>query len=157
MNKMTKFIAGLTILFCFIQTFSIAKSDLDIIHNRVFVDLMKPEVDDSQVESLIVSIREDGTWPGINYEDVSRTGFQHYIHAGNLVLVARAYKKKKSKFYKNKKARNAVELALNNWVVNDYICDNWWHNQIGVPNHMVTLMLIMGDKLPDELVKKTSQ
>lgn len=133
---------------------STAKSDIDIIKNRVVAELMKHPVNDEQVAKLIESIKEDGTWPGIDYNDVSRTGFQHYNHAGNLVLVARAYKKKSSKFYNNKKAKNTVELALNNWVANDYICDNWWHNQIGVPNYLVTLMMIMGDKLPDDLVKK---
>ena len=71
---------------------------------------MKPEVDDSQVESLIASIQEDGTWPGINYEDVSRTGFQHYNHAGNLVLVARAYKKKSSKLTSSRKSNASGEL-----------------------------------------------
>ncbi len=36
----------------------------------------------------------------------------------------------------------------------DYICDNWWNNQIGTPDNLVTLMLIIGDDLPDELVEK---
>ncbi|PHQ61644.1 MAG: chondroitin lyase [Maribacter sp.] len=125
------------------------------IKKRVINELMKSEVDDSQVALLINSIQEDGGWPGIDYEDVSRTGFQHYGHAGNLVLLARAYKKKNSEFYKSKEVKKTVELALKNWVDNDYICDNWWHNQIGVPNRMVSLMLIMGDDLPDDLVKKT--
>ncbi len=142
------------LLILFVSSLAWAKSDLDIIHKRVITELMKPDVDDSQVEILISTIKEDGTWPGIDYSDVSRTGFRHYDHAGNLVLLARAYQKKNSKFYKNKQAIKTVELALKNWVDNDYICDNWWHNQIGVPNHMVTLMLIIGDKLPDELVEK---
>lgn len=134
---------------------AMAKDDFETIRERVIVELMKPDINDSQVEILISTIKEDGTWPEINYRDVSRTGFQHYNHARNLVLLARAYQNKSSKFYKSKKAKNTVELALKNWVDNDYICDNWWHNQIGVPNHLVTLMLIMGDKLPDDLVEKT--
>ena len=133
---------------------TLAKSDIDVIHDRVLAELMKPAVDDAEVDILITTIQEDGTWPGIDYEDVSRTGFQHFNHAGNLVVLARAYQNKSSKFYKNKKVKNTVELALQNWVDHDYICDNWWHNQIGVPNYLVTLMLIMGDKLPGDLVEK---
>ncbi|MFK5972402.1 MAG: polysaccharide lyase family 8 super-sandwich domain-containing protein [Flavobacteriaceae bacterium] len=127
----------------------------NIIKKRIIDELMKSEVNDSKVALLINSIQEDGGWPGIDYEDVSRTGFQHYTHVGNLVLLARAYKKKNSKFYKSKEVKKTVERALKNWVDNDYICDNWWHNQIGVPNHMVSLMLIMGNDLADDLVKKT--
>ncbi|NQU54889.1 MAG: chondroitin lyase, partial [Bacteroidetes bacterium] len=37
---------------------------------------------------------------------------------------------------------------------NDYFCDNWWHNQIGTTNGLVTLMLIIGDELPKDLVEK---
>lgn len=141
-------------LFCCAHSTLWAKSDLDLIHERVITELMKPGVDDTEVETLITTIKGDGTWPGINYEDVSRTGFQHFSHAGNLVVLARACQNKNSKFYKSKKVKKTVERALKNWVDNDYICDNWWHNQIGVPNYLVTLMLIMGDKLPDDLVEK---
>lgn len=131
-----------------------AKNDLKTIRERVKTELMKPEVNNLRVETLIATIKNDGTWPGINYQDVSRTGFEHRNHTANMVLLARAYQKKSSKFYKSRKVKRTIELALKNWVDNDYISDNWWHNQIGVPNQLVTLMMIMGDKLPDDLVEK---
>jgi len=155
MNKKIKFSIGLISLIFLSSFYAIAKSDIETIKQRVINELMKYEVNDAAVETLITTIKENGTWPGINYEDVSRTGFQHYNHAGNLVMLARAYQNKSSEFYKSKQVKNTVELALKNWVDNDYICDNWWHNQIGVPNRLVTLMMIMGDKLPDDLIEKT--
>lgn len=152
--KMNKLLFLSFLFVCIISTSTISASDVDTIKERVLQELMKGEVDDEQIGSLMTSLQKDGTWPDINYEDVSRTGFQHYRHSGYLVLMARAYKTKDSKYYKNKKLKNALELALQNWVDNDYICDNWWHNQIGVPNHLVTVMLIMGDQFPKELVDK---
>jgi len=148
--KKLYFLSGLLCLI--VPLLSVAKADVDIIKQRVIVELMKPEVDDAEIDRLVTTIKDDGTWPGINYEDVSRTGFQHFNHSGNLVLLARSYQKQDSKFYKSKKVKKTLELALNNWVDNDYICDNWWHNQIGVPNHLVTVMMIVGDQLPKELV-----
>jgi len=71
-----------------------------------------------------------------------------------MILLARSYKNKNSKYHKNKKVKDTIELALKNWVDNDYFCDNWWHNQIGTTNGLVTLMLIIGDELPKELVEK---
>ncbi|MEQ6118342.1 polysaccharide lyase family 8 super-sandwich domain-containing protein [Reichenbachiella sp. MALMAid0571] len=133
---------------------SLAKTDLEIIRSKVVKELMKPEVDDVEIETLIQSINNDGTWPGINYQDVSRTAFEHRNHLSNQVKLARAYKKKSSGFYRNKKVKRTLELALQHWVDNDYICENWWHNQIGTPNAMVTLMLIIGNELPDDLVEK---
>ena len=130
------------------------KTDFDIVKQRVVDELMKPPVDDTRIESLIGEQRTDGTWPGINYQDVSREGFEHRIHLGNMVELARAYKTKSSKFYKSKKVKIAIEQALKNWTDHDYICDNWWHNQIGTPNALVTLILIIGNELPKDLVDK---
>jgi chondroitin AC lyase len=144
----------LLLLFGFIQTGLSAPTDFETIKKRVTTELMKPAVDDAQVEGLISAIRNDGTWPGINYQDVSREGFEHTRHYENMVILARAFKNKSSKYFKNKKAKSTIELALKNWVENDYVCDNWWNNQIGTPNGLVTLMLIVGNELPKELVDK---
>ena len=133
---------------------ALAKTDLETIRAKVVKELMQSEVDDVEIETLIQSINEDGTWSDINYKDVSRTGFEHRKHLSNQVKLARAYKKKSSRFYRKKKIKKTVELALEHWVDNDYICDNWWHNQIGTPNALVSLILIIGDDLPDDLVKK---
>ena len=54
-----------------------------------------------------------------------------------------------------KKVRETIVSALAYWVENDFICDNWWYNQIGTPGSMVSLMLIIGDELPAGLVEKT--
>ena len=96
-----------------------AQSDIEKIKKRVVAELMKLEVDDSRVAKLLETIKEDGTWPGINYEDVSRTGFEHRNHYANMIVLARAYKTKSSKYFKKKKAKETIELALKNWVDND--------------------------------------
>ena len=149
----TKLITVVFLLAVF-TTFSTANSDIDKIKERVVEALMKSEVDDSRIATLVETIKEDGTWPGIDYTDISRTGFQHVRHYGNMISLARAYKNKDSKFYKDKKVKSTIELALKNWVDNDYFCDNWWHNQIGTTNGLVTLMLLIGDELPKDLVEK---
>jgi chondroitin AC lyase len=129
--------------------------DIDKIKNRVLTDLLKSPVDDDKVASLIQTLQEDGTWPGINYTDVSRTAFEHRYHSSNMVYLAQAYQQKSSKYYQHKKVARTVEAALQNWVEHDYFCDNWWHNQIGTPRNLVDLMLLMGDELPPELVAKS--
>ena len=35
------------------------------------------------------------------------------------------------------------------WIKNDFICDNWWWNEMGAPNWFVNTMLIMDDELTD--------
>ncbi|NQU87184.1 MAG: chondroitin lyase [Mariniphaga sp.] len=130
------------------------QSDFQTIKERVVNELMKPKVDDSEISRFIESLNDDGTWPGIDYENVSNEGFEHRYHLGYMVDLARAYKTKSSKYFKKKKVKETIELALKNWVDNDYFCENWWHNEIGTTRGLVTLMMIIGDELDEELVEK---
>jgi chondroitin AC lyase len=147
-------LAAIVLLIGFLQTGFSAPSGFEIIKKRVVDAIMNQEVDDNRVEKLLATLGEDGTWPGINYADVSNEGFEHRFHLSNMVDLGRAYQSKTSKFYKSKSVKNAIDLALKNWVENDYICENWWYNQIGTPDNLVTLMLLTGDELSSELVQK---
>ncbi|MBX2843834.1 MAG: chondroitin lyase [Flammeovirgaceae bacterium] len=132
-----------------------SKSDIEIVRQRVIEETLRITVEDQTVKQIFTDLSEDGSWNYVNYTDVSRTGFENRIHLSNMVLMARAYKSKKSSFHKNKKLKFAIESSLNFWVERDFICDNWWHNQIGTPTNLVTLLLIMDGDLPKDLVEKT--
>jgi chondroitin AC lyase len=67
--------------------------DLEIIRKRIIDDLLQPPVNDEEILKLVNSIKPDGSWPGINYKDTSRTGFQHKDHLEHMLDLARAYKK----------------------------------------------------------------
>ena len=153
---MRRFIVALSILFLLsgMITAEGNPADVKIIKSSVLKSLMVPHGNDGEVKRLIDSIREDGTWPDIDYKDVSREGFMHTRHLDNMVFLARAYKVKPSRFYRDKKVKNTIELALKHWVEHDYICENWWNNEIGTPTQLVNLMLIVGDDLSKELVEK---
>ncbi|WP_163324098.1 polysaccharide lyase family 8 super-sandwich domain-containing protein [Draconibacterium mangrovi] len=143
------------LFFCCASFMAYAQNDIQIVKDRIYKELMKSEVDDAQIETLLQTLKDDGTWPGIDYSNVSREGFEHRLHTAYLVSLASAFKSKSSEYYKKKKVKAAIELGLKNWVEHDYFCENWWHNQIGTPNYLVTLMLIIGDELDKELVNKT--
>ena len=110
-----------------------AGADLEIVRLRVIRDLLAPPVDEVLVMDLIKSIRPDGSWPGINYADVSRTGFEHARHLENMFQLSRAYKKADSQWYQNPQVKDAALSALDYWLENDFICDNWWWNEMGTP------------------------
>ena len=130
-------------------------NDAEILRQRFIVELMEPSVNENHIKQLMNTIREDGTWPGINYKDVSKIGFQHRDHLSNLVELSRAYKKKGSTFKGDKKLKKVIYSALNYWLANDFICENWWWNQIGTPNLLVSMLLIMDDDLTKEQITKT--
>ncbi len=132
-----------------------ATSDIELLRKKVVGELMTPALNESHVRELMATIRIDGTWPGIDYVDVSRTGFQHVNHLNNLVEMSRAYKKKGTSLKGDQKLKKVIYSALDYWLANDFICDNWWNNQIGTPNALVSLLLIMDTDLTKEQIAKT--
>ena len=130
-------------------------SEIELLRQKVISELMAPSVDEILVRDLMATIRPDGTWPGIDYVDVSRTGFQHARHLGNLVEMSRAFKKKGTKLKGDKKLKQVIYSAIDYWLANDFICDNWWNNQIGTPVALNSVLLIMDTDLTKDRVEKT--
>ena len=128
-------------------------SDIDIIKSRVVEELMKIQVDDDRVASILSSMKSDGSFQDINYDDLSRrAGFPHRRHTSNLVYLAKAYLKLESKYAQSKSVKEAIKKGLKHWVEHDYFGDNWHNNQISTPTNLVNLMLLIGGELPAELV-----
>lgn len=132
-----------------------AENDIEIIRKRVVAEMLIPGINNQQVRKLVDSINPDGTWPGINYTDTSRTGFQHSRHLDNLVQLSRAYVKNGSSFKGDKKVKKTIDLALDYWTANDFICENWWNNEIGTPNALMQVLLMMDKNLTEKQVSKT--
>lgn len=125
-------------------------ADLEVIRKRVVADLLQPPVNTKKIRQLAKTIKPDGSWPGINYVDTSRTGFQHSEHLENMLELARAYKKPGSEFYGNPEVKKTVSSALDFWIANDFICANWWWNEMGTPNLMINTMLVLDEDLTEK-------
>ncbi|MFC2090495.1 polysaccharide lyase family 8 super-sandwich domain-containing protein [Bacteroidota bacterium] len=145
----------ITFVFVCISAFTIAQSDFDIVHQRVVDVLLEERISDYQVSRIIQNFEEVGSWMGINYDDVSNTGFQHSRHADNISYLSRAFSNSNSEYYQSEEIITIIKRSLRFWCDHDFKSDNWWHNQIGVPNSLVNVLLLMGDKIEPELKKRT--
>jgi len=133
-----------------IPFFKQAGADLELIRTRMIQDLLEPAVNNSLIAALIKTIKLDGSWPGINYQDVSRTGFQHSRHLENMLELSRAYKKPGSSYYHNEAVKQTVSAALDFWIAHDFICENWWWNEMGTPNLMINTLLVLDTDLTEK-------
>lgn len=133
---------------------AVSSNDLEIIRVRVIQDLLRPPVDEVLVMDLVKAIKQDGSWPDINYEDVTRTGFDHARHLDNMFVLARAYKKHDSQWYQNPQVREAALSAMDFWLENDFICDNWWWNEMGTPGRIINTMLVMDTDLNEDQIRR---
>ncbi len=110
---------------------------------------MRARVDEDRVERMMNTLTPGGHWPGINYEDVSRTGFQHSEHLNNMLHMARAYRKPGNRFTGNQDLKKAIHSAFDFWIEHDFRCENWWWNDMGTPLSIINLMLTMDAELTE--------
>ncbi len=150
------------ILFLFILTVSFtgtlfAKSDLEVVKKRVLEEILLTDVDDAEISELIQTANPDGSWPDINYEDLSRTGFENLFHLFNLENLCLAYQQRSSSFYHDRKLRTAVNQSLKFWCDHDYISENWYDNQVTTPRKLVNVLLLMDGDIEPALQAKALQ
>ncbi len=138
-----------------LATYSIAPADdFQIVKTRVVAELLRPGVAETTVERILETMNDDGSFRGINYDDLSReAGFPHGRHTGNLVHLARAYSSEASRFYKARDLKDKIALGFQFWVENDFVGRNWHNNQVTTPTNLVNLMLLVGEELPADHVE----
>lgn len=134
-----------------------ANPEIELLRNRIKNEIISSSFNEKNAIKLLAKIKNDGTWPEINYTDVSREGFQHTEHLDNLIELCRAFKYNDSKLKRDKVVKQKIDLALNYWLANDFTCENWWNNQIGTPIAFNTVLYIMENDLSTEQIEKTLQ
>ncbi|TDH28975.1 chondroitin lyase [Segetibacter sp. 3557_3] len=122
-------------------------ADLLKVKGRIIKDLLEPEVETDKIRTLVKTLKPDGTWPGINYVDTSRTGFQHSVHLENMLNLAIAFRKPGSPFIGNADVKKTLSSALDYWIDHDFISENWWWNEMGTPNWMINTLLVFDTDL----------
>ncbi len=90
-------------------------------------------------------------WPDINYDDDTRTTWDPAIHYRRILHILHC---------KGKQALTDDSIlkkllgALEYFAANDFMSDNWWHNQIGTPRNIADIALILDGFIPAPLSKK---
>lgn len=131
-----------------------AESDLEILRKRIIAELLDQKVDHVKVTDLISTIRDDGTWPNINYVDVSRIGYEQVRHLSNIQVLCSAYKIAASPVNGDKHLLEIIHRSLKYWVDNDFIAANWHSNEISNPQTLTDILLLMDGDLEETLKAK---
>ncbi|MCD6354006.1 MAG: hypothetical protein J7L95_00505 [Prolixibacteraceae bacterium] len=96
--------------------------ELQQLHQNVLSNIFDSPVDLGQVSQLLSEIKEDGSWPDIDYASKQRGAWKPRQHLTNLLEIARAYQSCGNKFYQKKVVSEKIQLALNYWLNNDFVC-----------------------------------
>ena len=110
------------------------------LHQTVMIDTV-------QVRHWMHTLSEDGSWPDINYKDLQRANWDLLNHLKRVEMIALAWNDPRSSFYRNSAVWRTIRLSLDNWLTHQYKNPNWWHNEIGVPQYMRDIMVLLAGRL----------
>ncbi len=120
------------------------------LHKNVIAYFLDKPAKEDVVDKLLVDLNENGSWPDIDYTSKERGAWQPRRHLTNLMEIVKAYQTRGTKFYHKKKVSKKIRLALNYWRENDFQSPNWWFNDIGVPEVLAPVLILMENELSPE-------
>jgi len=120
----------------------------NILSDRIYAKLKQFNfVNDNDIEELLSKIKTDGSWDDINYESTNPSRWEPRQHVENILILAKIYKTKKSRYYQSDRVEAAIHRSLSFWFDKDLKCSNWWFNEIGIPKVMGAVLLLFEDHL----------
>lgn len=137
----------LTII-CQIGIFFSAQAQMDTVVSRYREYLFRthqPQPD--VVDHWATSLNTRGQWTDIDYEDKERADWKVLWHLKRARMLTMAWSYPQSQFYHDKNLKKKIDAALNHWLEKRYRNPNWWHNEIGVPQYMRDIIILLRDDL----------
>ena len=118
------------------------------ISDQVVVELhQRYPFDLEQINHYVETIREDGSWPDINYQDQKRSGWSVKEHADRILLLAKLYRAEEGYCSLESRLEEVIHQALDYWFQKKPVCKNWWYNEIGIPKVLGPVFLLMKEQL----------
>ncbi|MCC5935872.1 MAG: chondroitin lyase [Lunatimonas sp.] len=138
------------------STFGYSQSNLELLRNRVLEDKLSGSVSEMEVRTMLNTQSPEGYWPAIDYNDVSRIGFEHRVHVVNIEVMSRAYRLEKSPLKGLPALKAGIDAAIDYWLAHDFIADNWHTNEIANPTSWIAILYLMDGELSNERVSGIS-
>ncbi|HTW93420.1 MAG TPA: polysaccharide lyase family 8 super-sandwich domain-containing protein, partial [Tepidisphaeraceae bacterium] len=96
---------------------------------------------------LVGRLSADGSWPDINYASGDPSVWPPSSHLGRILNLLVLARQPQTSPAMAGRCIAAAHRALAYWMIHDYRCPNWWFNQIGVPQLLGNIALVMGNDL----------
>lgn len=107
----------------------------------------------AEVQKVLTSVRPDGTFADVNYQDRDGGRWDLRRHWKKLEILAHAYHAGVLP-ERSGEIRAAVIRGIEHWAAKGYVCPNWWYNEIGIPMMSARVLLGMGGAVPEEVRAK---
>ncbi|MGV3545782.1 MAG: polysaccharide lyase 8 family protein [Pedobacter sp.] len=125
---------------------------------KVYTDQSKkPNNVIKPADAALKSMKEDGTWDDIKYDDKTATLWNAAEHLIRVTDLIQAYSANESSYRNNEAVYKAIVNSLQAWYIKDPKSGNWWHNEINIPQRLGVALILMryaNQQLPEELENK---
>jgi len=131
------------------------RADLAVLKQRlkgVFLPNYQERIPAPSAQSLklVSTLSADGSWPDVNYDDKSLTGWSPSRHFDGLWSLTAEYVRLKPAAPARQALKDAINRALAFWFRRDPQSNNWWHNRIGAQQRFSRIGLLLDDELTPE-------
>ena len=131
------------------EPYSSDLSDIKKIKHRLYqYSLENPDV--QAVKSQMETLRPDGSWADINYQDKRKAGWEPLLHLRRLLSMAQAYRNPDSALYSNSALKDKTLSALDFWLDRKIKGSSSWYNLIGIPKTLGPVLLLLEEELTAE-------
>ncbi|MCX6344672.1 MAG: glycoside hydrolase family 88 protein [Armatimonadetes bacterium] len=112
--------------------------------------LAKSKPNLKQALAYASSMLEDGSWANVDYNSKQRADWPTGNHITRLLIMTTALSAPELRETEQNFLEASIHKALSYWMKHDFKCINWWYNEIGGPQRIGTIALLLGDKLSKE-------
>ena len=102
-----------------------------------------------EVQNWRSQLQEDGSWPDVDYEDQTPSSWLTPVHLRRVIAMAQVYIAPDHDLTGDPALRTDIHQTFDFWLANDFQNPNWWHNMIGVPRDIGSIMVLMQQELTE--------
>ncbi|TXG34768.1 polysaccharide lyase family 8 super-sandwich domain-containing protein [Seonamhaeicola maritimus] len=150
--KIYKYALVLTLIFFYHVTYALDFDKLKINFTDFY---LLEEVNDVEVQQLLQLITSDFSFADIDYNMHRRSNWKPRTHLKRLITLAKTYKNENSKYYQSDEMAEIIIGGLNYWSFNNFYSDNWWNQEIGIPQSLGPTLIICESIIPDSTMTKS--
>ncbi len=142
---------------CSWAIFAVTAADSDVILDRLrAAQLAKPLPAETVLRGWIAALRPDGSWPDIDYKGQNRSNWEPAPHMNRVLRLAQAWAKPGQALHRDAAAAEAVRRAAAYWTKHRFTADNWWWNDIRIPENMVDAMIVAPELFNDPAERRAA-
>lgn len=124
------------------------KADASLIRNRIETELWG-QAPEFVVKYEDICSNECGLFfDKIDYCSGSTSSWGPYYHLG--YIKSFILSQGKDKVLNNGTVKSTIRGLVDYWIENNYISENWWYNQLGVPGYITDILILAHDVLTDD-------